>query len=196
MADMGEGGGGHDDKKGKKKKKGSPRVDMTPMVDLGFLLITFFMLTTTMSKPQAMELNMPDKTEKPDETQKIKESHSLTVILGEDDKIYWFQGLAKDATIGDNGGITDYSSTGIRKVILDKTKEVGYNYEKKLWNLIIVIKAKDESKYKNIVDILDEMAITGSKRYAIVAFTDEDKAVIAKFDGNGSTEAAAPAPTN
>lgn len=182
MAEMAEDGGGHD-KKGKKKKKGSPRVDMTPMVDLGFLLITFFMLTTTMSKPQAMELNMPDKTQD-QEQQPVKASHSLTVILGKDDVVYFYTGTAKEAKEADAVQKTDYSSQGIRKVILEKTKEFGYDYDKKVNKIIIVIKAVDASKYKNMVDILDEMHITNSQRYAIVSATSEDLELIKKFETN------------
>ncbi len=178
MADMGDGGGGHD-KKGK-KKKGSPRVDMTPMVDLGFLLITFFMLTTTLSKPQSMELNMPDKTDK-SEQQPTKASHSLTVILGKDDQVFYFVGTPKDAKEGDLLQKTDFSSAGIRKVILDKTKEIGGD-EKGIPMIVVVIKAMDDSKYKNMVDILDEMHITNSKRYAIVDLLPEEIELTKKFD--------------
>ena len=47
MAEIIEGGGGHD-KGGKKRPKKSPvRMDMTPMVDLAFLLLTFFILATS-----------------------------------------------------------------------------------------------------------------------------------------------------
>jgi len=181
MADMGEGGGGHD-KKGKKRgKKGSPRIDMTPMVDLGFLLITFFILTTTMNKPQAMELNMPDKTQD-NQDQPIKASHSLTLILTKNDKICWFSGTPKETKEGNTLEQTDFSSQGIRKIILEQTKKMGYNQEKKLYNIVIVIKSTDEAKYKNMVDILDEMAITGSKRYAIVDLLPEEKELLTKFD--------------
>lgn len=166
MAEIADDGGSS--KKGGKKghgKKQSTRVDMTPMVDLGFLLITFFMLTTTFSKPQAMELNMPDKNEDQNEkTQDIPESHSMTVILGEDNKIFYYFGLP---TKVEKPEITDWSATGIRKVIMDKTRELGVN-AKGIPNIVIVIKAMDKSNYKNMVDILDEMAITNSKRYAIV----------------------------
>jgi biopolymer transport protein ExbD len=185
MADMGEGGGGSHDKKGKKKgKKGAPRVDMTPMVDLGFLLITFFMLTTTMSKPQAMELNMPDKTEdKNPQEQQVKASHSMTIILGKNDKVMYFSGVTpKEAKEQDAVKVTDFSASGIRKVILDETKRMGYNFEKKYPNIVIVIKAMDEAKYKNMVDILDEMHITDSKRYAIVDITPEEIDLTKKFD--------------
>lgn len=178
---MGEGGGGHD-KKGKKGgKKGSPRIDMTPMVDLGFLLITFFILTTTMNKPQAMELNMPDKTID-NQDQPIKASHSLTLILGKNDKISWFVGTPKEAKEGNTLAQTDFSSEGVRKVIMEQTQKMGYNQEKKLYNIVIVIKSTDEAKYKNMVDILDEMHITSSKRYAIVDLLPEEKELIKKFD--------------
>jgi hypothetical protein len=37
-----------------------------------------------------------------------------------------------------------------------------------------VIKAMQKAKYKNMVDILDEMTITNTKRYAIVKILPED----------------------
>ena len=45
--------------------------------------------------------------------------------------------------------------------------------EIELWNNY-VIKATKSSNYKNLVDILDEMAITKTKVYAIVDTTPED----------------------
>jgi biopolymer transport protein ExbD len=181
MAEIADDGGSS--KKGGKKgpKKNSTKVDMTPMVDLGFLLITFFMLTTTMSKPQSMELNMPDKTQDSQE-QPVKASHSLTLILGKNDKVYWFTGTPKEAKETNSTEVTDFSSQGIRKVILDQTVKMGYNQEKKLYNIVIVIKSTDEAKYKNMVDILDEMHITGSKRYAIVDLLPEEKELLTKFE--------------
>ena len=51
-----------------------------------------------------------------------------------------------------------------------------------MYNIVIVIKALDEAKYKNMVDILDEMHITGSKRYAIVEISPEEIELSKKFD--------------
>ena len=94
MAQMEEGGGG-DHKKGpgvKKAKRLSTRVDMTPMVDLGFLLITFFIFTTTMSSPKALNLNMPKDTKNQDELNKAKQSGALTIMLGKDNHVFYYEG--------------------------------------------------------------------------------------------------------
>src|SRR5664279_2659946 len=107
-------GGGH--KKGpgvKKGKKLSTRVDLTPMVDLGFLLITFFIFTTTMSQPTSMNLAMPKDTDKPDEINKVKESGSLTLMLGKSNEIYYYFG--NDPATMQTTGYKD-----LRKIILDK----------------------------------------------------------------------------
>jgi len=45
---------------------------------------------------------------------------------------------------------------------------------------IIMIKATDESNYKNLVDILDEMQICNIGRYAIVDITPYDLGLIDK----------------
>jgi len=44
--------------------------------------------------------------------------------------------------------------------------------------MMVLIKPKDESRYENMVNILDEMDITKTARYAIVEFTNDDKAII------------------
>lgn len=160
MAEVNTSGG----KDGKRSKKVSTKVDMTPMVDLAFLLITFFMLTTTFGKPQAMEVNMPDKTEDNQE-QPLKESKALTILLGEENKIFYYQGL-QDPEVK----VTDYSPMGIRKTLLEKNKEIN--------EMVILIKAHEKARYKNMVDILDEMHITDMKRYAIVDITDVDVQLI------------------
>jgi biopolymer transport protein ExbD len=159
-------GGNEKEKKVKRSKKMSTKIDMTPMVDLAFLLITFFMLTTTFSKPQAMQLNMPDKT-KDNQKMKVKESQTLTLILDEKNAIFYYQGL-------DNPDVkkTDYSSTGIRKVLLQKVKEIK--------DPIVIIKAKNKAKYKNVVDILDEMNITNIQKYSLIDITEKDLALISK----------------
>ncbi|MCU0323285.1 MAG: biopolymer transporter ExbD [Chitinophagaceae bacterium] len=158
-------GGGH--KKGtgvKKSKKQSTRVDLTPMVDLGFLLITFFIFTTTMSQPTAMRLFLPKDTEKPEEQNKAKESGALTILLGKDDHIFYYEGILNTENASTNFKSANFGSgeDGIRNIILRKKASTN---EK---DLVIVIKPSDECNYKNVIDMLDEMTINVIKTYALV----------------------------
>ncbi|HET6569102.1 MAG TPA: biopolymer transporter ExbD [Rhodothermales bacterium] len=176
--------------KGKKKaatKRTSTKIDMTPMVDLGFLLITFFMLTTTLAKPQTMEITMPDKNENKDDKMKVKESRTLTVLLGDNDKVYYYRGIPdpNDPQIG----ITNFGKDGIRKTLLEKKREIGKVRDddsgKLVDGIIVIIKAKDTAKYKNMVDILDEMNITNIGTYAIVDMSEGDLSLMEVADNGG-----------
>jgi biopolymer transport protein ExbD len=162
MAELGGGGGGGKKKGGKvRAKKGSTRIDMTPMVDLAFLLLTFFVMTTTLNKPQTMEITMPEKPKPGDEMPEINEKNVLTLVLGENDKIFWYVGITDPEV-----QVTNFSATGVRKILLAKKAE--------LPKLVVLIKAMDEAKYKNMVDIMDEMNISSMQRFALVDITDTD----------------------
>lgn len=181
--------------KGKKKggvrgKKMSTRIDMTPMVDLAFLLVTFFMLTTTFSKPTAMQIVMPDKKKPLDTTEtKVRESEAMTVILDKDNKLYYYFGITNPQIETSN-----FSPTGIRKVLQDKDKDVRQVEATNGWDqngVVVLIKPTDEAKYDDVVKILDEMQISHIKRYAIVDVTPDDMALI---QTGGTTGAANPQP--
>lgn len=181
MAEMDtSGGGGH--KKGpgvKKSKKLSTRVDLTPMVDLGFLLITFFIFTTTMSQPTAMKLFLPKDTEKPEEQNKVKESGALTLMLGNENNIFYYEGqLAPD---GSNFKSTSFKE--IRKIIIDKKRST--NPE----DFVVVIKPSPQSTYKNTVDMLDEMTINDVKRYALVDISEVEMQFVKASEGGTAAPA-------
>ncbi|OOV17180.1 biopolymer transporter ExbD [Flavobacterium sp. LM4] len=167
MAELntGDSGGG---KGGKvRSKKQNSKVDLTAMVDLAFLLITFFMLTTTLSKPQAMPLGLPDKDEKkPDDGVKVDEKRTMTVMMGENNKLIYYMGLIDSPIAGPKD--ISYGKDGFRKILLARKKSVIEYTGNKDKGIIVIIKPGKKSKYKNLVDILDEMAISGVETYAIV----------------------------
>lgn len=175
MAEMDtSGGGGH--KKGpgvKKAKKLSTRVDLTPMVDLGFLLITFFIFTTTMSQPTAMKLFLPKDTEKPEEQNKLKESGALTVLLGGNNTVFFYEGILSPD--GANFKSSNYKE--IRNEIMSKKKSTDPK------DFMVVIKPSPESTYKNTVDLLDEMTINDVKRYAMVDISDPELQLVKASEG-------------
>ena len=178
-------GGGHKKGRGvKKAKKLSTRVDMTPMVDLGFLLITFFIFTATMSSPSTMDLFMPKDTDKDEELNKAKQSGALTIMVGADNHVYYYEGkLAEDAS-----NFVSSSFKDIRNVIIKKKRSTPIE------DLVVVIKPNEEATYKNTVDMLDEMTINEIKRFALVDISEVENELIHKTEGT-PMPAATPATT-
>lgn len=198
--DTGGGDGGH--KKGpgvKKAKKLSTRVDMTPMVDLGFLLITFFVFTATLTTPTTLDLNMPKDIKDPKDQTEAKESGVLSIMLGKGNQVYYYEGKLEVAEGKNNFQQTTFK--GIRKVIIDKKKEVISRHVHDAtcpktqerakekgdpdWkdacldrDFIVIIKPSDDATYKNTVDILDEMTINQVKTYAMVKILPQEMDLI------------------
>jgi biopolymer transport protein ExbD len=173
------GGGGGKHSKGPKQKKKSTRIDMTAMVDVAFLLLTFFILTTTLATPKAMELLKPPKTDnEEDSQQEVKESKVLTLIMGENDKIHYYYGITEPKVLS-----TDFSAEGVRKVLVDHINKFPNRCSENdnapgCWDPIVVLKPGNNSKYKNVVDILDEMHINHVPKYALADFTTEDSLLL------------------
>lgn len=145
----------------KKGKKHSTRVDLTPMVDLGFLLITFFIFTTTVQQPTSMNLNMPKDTKNDQDQTKVKESGSLTLLLGKQNVVYYYFG-------NDPSTIKTTNYKDVRDIILKKKKTTPAD------DLFIIIKPDKDATYKNAVNILDEMDINQIGRYAMVDPTPDE----------------------
>lgn len=176
--DTGGDGGGH--KKGpgvKKAKKLSTRLDMTPMVDLGFLLITFFIFTSTMSTPTTLDLFMPKDTEKDEDLNKAKESGALTILLGKENHVYYYEGQLQVDAGNNNFNSTNFK--GIRDIIIKKKRSTPEE------DLVIIIKPNEEATYKNTVDILDEMTINQIKRFALVDILPIENELMVKTEETG-----------
>lgn len=192
MADIDVAGGDSGHKKGpgvKKAKKLSTRVDMTPMVDLGFLLITFFIFTTTMSTPSTMKLFMPKDEKDPKNQTEVKESGALTILLGKNNGIYYYEGQLKaDGSNFQSSTFKDIRDEIIKKkkTVMDMGRSLGYPKDTLDKDFVVVIKPNTEATYKNTVDILDEMTINQVHRFALVKITeDENKLIKATEASNG-----------
>jgi biopolymer transport protein ExbD len=156
------------------------------------------MLTTAFSKPKVMEISFPEKTPKDEPTKqpKISAEKTLNIILDENGKVFWYNGLADPRkpplpTLY----TTDFSKDGIRKILLSRNKELyklidDYNtaitkgtivavrdsIQSNIRRLkredkagpIVLVKATEKVKYGSIVDIVDELTITNVSRYSIV----------------------------
>lgn len=212
MASVDTGGGGE-------QKKGQPqklnlRVDFTPMVDMNMLLITFFMFCTTLSKPQTMDIVMPtkDKDLTEDDKNQVKASKAITLILGEDDKIFYYMG---EPNYSDYASLkeTSYGAGGLRDILLERNKDAVASMrelkidraKKKITEeefkeksseirnakdgQVVVIKPTDGASYKNLVDALDEMQICSIGKYAIVEMADGDNFLVQNYNSKGALSA-------
>lgn len=165
----------HRPQQGKKLNKKSTRVDLTPMVDLGFLLLTFFVFTTALSTPTAMHIITPN-----DKNDTIKnavcETCVLTVMLVKENKIFYYEGMPENNPVV---GITDFTTAGIRKILLQKLAAV--KIAKGLADeMVLIIKPGEGSAFKNFVDIADEVTINNIKHYFIDEMNEADKKMLAK----------------
>lgn len=203
MAEVNTDQGGGKEKGGKhskvRAKKASTHIDMTPMVDLAFLLLTFFMLTTTFSKPKTVEINMPLKDGEP-----TKVNNAITVLLSDKDKVFWYFGEFKPDETQLNQ--TDFSDNGIRKILLDKNsaahaevkrleeelakrqiadstfKRLAVEAKSQKSALMVLIKTDDKAKYRNVIDILDELSIASVGKYAVVDMMKDEYDLIQKMN--------------
>jgi biopolymer transport protein ExbD len=159
----------------KKVIKKSTRVDLTPMVDLGFLLLTFFVFTTAMTKPTAMNLIVPnDKL--PDEPTLLCETCVLTVMLDDNDKIFYYEGMPENNPVVKE---TAFTTDGIRKVLLQKLAAVKAA-KGTADDMVLIIKPGAASAFKNFVDMADEVTINNIKHYFIDEVNEADKKLLPK----------------
>ena len=193
-----------------KQKKMTVRVDFTPMVDMNMLLITFFMLCTSLSKPQTMEISMPsnDKNITEEQQSKVKASQAITLLLGPDDKLYYYEG---EPNYMDYTSLkeTTYKPDGLRGILLKKNatavRQVNDLKQKKLELKIsedeftkqlseiksgkntptVIIKAMDNASYKNLIDALDEMQICNIGKYVITNIAEADEFLVKNFESKG-----------
>ena len=167
-------------------KKQIIRIDMTPMVDLGFLLITFFVFTTTMSTPKATDLFMPkdDLLDPPP----LPNSLALSLLLDDNDKVYYYHGNFGEAANANQIFETSYSTyDGIGRIIRQKQKELDASgkFADGRKGLMLLIKPTSASAYKNVIDALDEAVIHDVKKYAIVEPVGEEIGYIKAKKGSG-----------
>lgn len=189
MAEIAEGGGGHDKGGKKRPKKGSTRIDMTPMVDLGFLLLTFFVMTTTFSKPKVMSLSYPAKIDKTEDVKQPPLNNGITFLLSKD-KIFYYVGefnpKGGPVTTLEETNFSPTDAKGIRKLLANKNafvikqkallddklkrKQIADTTYERLLNgptglktkkeaLKVLIKTDEKATCENFIDLVDEVKI-------------------------------------
>jgi biopolymer transport protein ExbD len=92
----------------------------------------------------------------------INEELLLNILLDKENAVWYYEG----STVADLKKTIFANEKGIRDIIYWKQNKLQKEYGSKD-TMICIIKAADDATYENMVDALDEMDITGVKRYAL-----------------------------
>jgi biopolymer transport protein ExbD len=193
----------------KRAKKQPAHVDMTPMVDLICLLLTFFILTAAFNKPKVMVINMPDKKPTKDHPKVLADRMLNIILGDSGKVYYYVgmiePGKPLPTLIKSNYSkdgirkilleknkdlftkITEYNNNRLTGKVRDAdTTAQRYIKEWKKADALsskggptVLIKPDDKAKYKNIVALVNEMAITNIAVYAIVDMNKQEKDMLA-----------------
>lgn len=181
----------------------TPMVDLMCLLITFFMLTTAF----SKPKVMEITMPEKDKSEDQKDAPKVDAHRTYTILLTGDDKVFWYhhaevpEGQTFPATINK----TDFSKDGLRKILLKKNEKVFteiFELKEKVKKgelvlvedslnaqikrikksdkkaPIILIKADEKTKYKSIVNVVDEMAICNIANYAIVDIAPEEVALI------------------
>jgi beta-lactamase regulating signal transducer with metallopeptidase domain len=140
---------------------------------------------------------------------KIPGSRTLNIILGPDDRIYWYPGNVQEEDIHNLPPVREisYGPDGIRQMLLDRNMTLArkinaFNNDIHTGKIIIpkdsvqkvissmrstdttgpivLIKAYEGAKYRNFIDIQDEMNICGIGQYMFVEITWYEEEMVKK----------------
>jgi len=184
----------------------TPMVDLACLLITFFMLTTVF----SKAKVMEIILPEKTPQKDPKDAPPIPKDKTLNIIMAGDDKLYYFIGrVDAKAKPEDLPKLmkSDYSKDGIRRILLEKNMDLYLKVDSlnqgiqsgkikiskdsvaieiaKLKKadkkgMFVLIKADENAKYKNFVDIVDEMAVCNIARYAIVDLAPLEKEYLDK----------------
>lgn len=111
-----------------------------------------------MQLSKSLKLIVPDDQTQTSEINNVKENGALTLLLGADGLIYYYNGQGK----ADHSNWHTSNFKEIRNVIMQKRQSTPND------DFVVLIKPGDKSNYAALVHILDEMKINLVERYNLV----------------------------
>lgn len=153
-------------------------------------------------QPEPIQLSPPVKST---EGCKLRDTASLSLLLDENGEIYFYKGELNLNPDNNNIMETNYSDTGLHKVvnhynqwvishikpleeqlanhiIADSTfKRFVERTEESKLALYVVIKTGLDTKYANVIKVLDEMEICYVGKYALIDETRDDKKMVLEY---------------
>jgi biopolymer transport protein ExbD len=205
VEEKGKKGGKRQAKKHSTRIDMTPMVDLMCLLITFFMLTTAFSKPKVMVITMPEKTDNPDEKNRPE----IPKNRTLNIILTEGHKVYYYIGIADPKKPAELPQLvkTDFSKDGIRKLLLIKNKDLFTKIAEYRDNRvtgkavvadttadsaikkmkkedqkgpIVLIKADEKAKYKDIVDIIDEMAICNIASYAVVDMTPTELELLKK----------------
>jgi len=196
VEEKGKKGGKRKPKKHSTRIDMTPMVDLMCLLITFFMLTTAFSKPKVMVITMPEKNDNPNEPKGPE----IPKNRTLNILLTEGHKVYYYIGIADPKKPAEMPQLvkTDLSKDGMRKFLLIKNKDlftkIAEYRDKRVTGKMVVadtaadsaikrmkkedqkgpivlIKADDKAKYKDMVDIIDEMAICNVASYAVVDMT-------------------------
>ena len=151
------------------KRRTPIRSEMTAMVGVAFILLAFLLTIRSYGQPNVMELAMP--VAHPDDSQSTGSCRLRSVIfvlIGQKHRLFYYSGLlapADDTVQEPELFETDFSANGLRQVLLSSAETR---------NSPVFIKPLPGAKYRDLVDVIDEINIANHRSFALTKATPED----------------------
>jgi biopolymer transport protein ExbD len=196
VEEKGKKGGKRQAKKHSTRIDMTPMVDLMCLLITFFMLTTAF----SKPKVMVITMPEKDTDKNKPKGPEIPKNRTLNILLTEGHRVYYYIGIADPKKPAEMPQLvkTDFSKDGIRKFLLIKNKDlftkIAEYRDKRVTGKtvvadttadsaikkmktadqkgpIVLIKADDKAKYKDMVDIIDEMAICNIASYAVVDMT-------------------------
>ena len=203
VEEKGKKGGKRKAKKHSTRIDMTPMVDLMCLLITFFMLTTAFSKPKVMVITMPEKEDKPDQPKGPE----IPKNRTLNILITEGHRVYYYIGIADPKKKNEIPALTktDFSKDGIRKFLLLKNKDLfskiaqyrddrikgkfvvadttAESAIKKLKKEdqkgpIVLIKADEKAKYKDMVNIIDEMAICNIATYAVVDITPVEKEML------------------
>jgi hypothetical protein len=123
------------------------------------------MLTTAFNKPKAMEIPNPHK----EVSHPVNEKDILNVILAQGDRVYYYAGI--DETHAKEASFSPADKNYLGKILADARDNNLKNRagsDSLKFRFTVLVKPAEGSRYKNLVDIFDELNTLKIKNYSLM----------------------------
>jgi len=126
----------------KRRNKSSAEIPTSSMADIAFLLIVFFLVTTTMNQDKGIGMQLPPAGE----SKKIQKKNICNIWVNAEGRIL--------INLEDEVPINQLRQNVERRLAENE-------------NLIVSLKADDETPYNTFIQVLDQIKLSGAERISL-----------------------------